>query len=324
DFYRREGGAGDPTVVVGFTPTIASALLRIVGPVEVDGFRFDAENIADELEYQVEVGYHERGIPLRQRKAIIAPLSREVIDRLMHRRFRNWGPVVGVVRTAMQEHHLLASSSEPDLQALFDRFDLAGRVQPLESGEDSLLVVDANLGSLKTDPVMERSIRYTMIPDASGYRATIRVRYRNTGTFTWKTTRYRTYTRVYMPLGTELIRVSGAMAREGLDESSAVDQGEELGRKWFGVSLNVEPGAEQSLALEVRIAPSVTERIRQGSYVLRAQKQLGTIATPLTLDLEFGTPVRTADPPEPPAAWGNSRYSMESDLRVDREFIVNF
>lgn len=322
DFYRREGGTGDPTVVVGFTPTLASELLRIVGPVDVDGFRFDTENVADELEYQVEVGYHERGIPRPQRKAIIAPLSRIVIDRLMSRRFRDWAPVISAVQTAIRERHLMASSSDREMQALLDQLDLGGRVSPLEPGEDSILVVDANLGSLKTDPVMERSIRYAMIPDASGYRATIRVQYRNTGTFTWKTTRYRSYTRVYLPLGTELIRASGATERTPSGEPSVVDQGEELGRTWFGVSLNVEPGQEQSLALEVRLAPAVVERIQRGSYVLRAHKQLGSIATPLTLDLEFGTPVRAAEPPEPPAAWGNGRYSVETDLREDRVFSV--
>ena len=322
DFYRREGGVGDPTVVIGFTPTLAAALLRVIGPVEINGTRFTAENIADELDYQVEKGYDEQGIPRPQRKAIITALSRAVIDRLMHRRFRDWGPIVTAVRTAIAERHLLASSSDAELQALFDRLAVTGRVRPLEVGEDGLLVVDANLGSLKSDPVVERSIRYAMIPDTSGYRGTVLIRYRNTGTFTWKTTRYRTYTRVYLPPGTTLIRSSGSMARERSNEPGIVDQGEELGRKWFGAFVSVEPGEERSLALEVRLAPSVTARIQHGSYVLRAQKQLGSVGTPLTLDLEFGTPVRVADPPEPPAAWGNSRYSMETDLRVDREFRV--
>lgn len=322
DFYRREGGAGDPVLVVGFTPTFAQALLRIVGPIEVDGVRFDAENIADELEYQVEVGYHEKGIPRPQRKAIIAPLSRIAIDRLLARPIREWGPVVDAVANAAHERQLLAYSRDSALQEFVERFNLGGRVRPITTGDDTIMVIDANLGALKTDPVVERSIRYAIIPDGEGFRGSIRLLYRNTGTFTWKTTRYRTYTRVYLPEGTELIRAHGAMERDRSEASGPVDIGAELGRTVLGAFLSIEPGEERSLVFEFRLSPTVTQRIRAGTYTLRAQKQLGSIATPLTVDLEFGTPVRAADPPEPPAGWGNSRYAMETDLREDREFQV--
>lgn len=322
DFYRREGGEGNPVLVVGFTPTFASELLRIVGPIEVDGVRFDAENIADELEYQVEVGYHEKGTPRQQRKAIIAPLSRIAIDRLLARQIREWGPIVDAVANAARERQLLAYSRDSALQEFVERFDLGGRVLPIATGDDAIMVVDANLGALKTDPVMERSIRYAIIPDGEGFRGSIRLQYRNTGTFTWKTTRYRTYTRVYFPEGTELIRAHGAMERDRSEASGPVDVGTELGRTVVGAFLSIEPGEERSLVIEVRLSPAVAARIRVGSYTLHAKKQLGSIATPLTVDLEFGTPVRAADPPEPPAGWGNSRYTIETDLREDREFRV--
>lgn len=322
DFYRREGGAGDPVLVVGFTPTFAQALLRIVGPIEVDGVRFDTENIADELEYQVEVGYHEKGIPRPQRKAIIAPLSRIAIDRLLARPIREWGPVVDAVANAARERQLLAYSRDSELQEFAERFNLGGRVRPISTGDDAIMVIDANLGALKTDPVMERSIRYAIIPDGDGYRGSIRLRYRNTGTFTWKTTRYRTYTRVYLPERTELIRAHGAMERDRSEASGVVDVETELGRTVLGAFLSIEPGEERSLVFEVRLSPTVAARIRAGTYTLRAQKQLGSIATPLTVDLEFGTPVRAATPPEPPAGWGNSRYTVETDLREDRTFSV--
>jgi len=322
EFYRREGGAGDPTVVIGVTPTFASALLRIVGPVIVDGRTYTAENISDELEYQVEKGYYAQGVPRPQRKAIIESLSRMVLNRMLRTPLREWGPVIAAVRTAIAERHLLAYSDNASLQTLFERFDAAGRVAPLAAGDDGLLVVDANLGALKTDPVVERSIRYAIIPDGAGFLGTIRLRYRNTGTFTWKTTRYRTYTRVYLPAGTELLSVRGAMARDRSDAPGPVDHGEEFGRSWFGTFVSVEPGQERSLVFDVRLAPQVAARIRTGSYALRVQKQLGSRATPLTLDIAFGTPVETADPPEPPAAWGNDRYAVETDLRVDREFAV--
>ena len=154
-----------------------------------------------------------------------------------------------------------------------------------------------------------------------GYRGVVLLRYRNTGTYTWKTTTYRTYTRVYLPIGTELIAARGVQ-RGDRPVDGAADVTEELGRTVFGGFLHVEPGQERSLAFEFHLAPAVVDRIRRGSYRLEVPKQLGSLATSLTLDLEFGTPVETANPPEPPAAWGDGRYSIETDLREDREFQV--
>lgn len=321
-FYEREGGIGNPEVVVGFTPEFGAALLRIVGPITVAGVEFTAANLADALEYEVEKGYYVRGIPEPRRKAIIAPLARTVADRLRALPYRTWrDAVLPAVRTAIRERQLMVYAVDPAAQHLVEEYDAGGRVRAAATGDDTLLVVDANIGSLKTDPVIQRSIRYAVIPDGAGYRGVILLRYRNTGTYTWKTTRYRTYTRVYLPIGTELITARGAMRGDRPVEGVA-DISEELGRAVFGAFLHVDPGQEQSLAFEVRLAPAVVDRIRNGSYQLIAQKQLGSLATPLTLDLEFGTPVETANPPEPPAAWGDGRYHIETDLRADREFRV--
>jgi hypothetical protein len=230
---------------------------------------------------------------------------------------------MAAVRTAIAERHLIAYSSDPITQIFFERLGAAGRVRSLAKGDDGLLVVDANLGALKTDPVVERSIRYAIAPDGTnGYRGLVQLRYRNTGTFTWKTTRYRTYTRVYLPTGTTLISARGAMIHDRSDAAGPVDRGEEFGRQWFGAFVSIEPGHERSLTFEFSMAPSVVERIRKGSYRLIVQKQLGSVATPLTVDLDFGTPVETANPPKPSAEQGNSRYFVETDLREDREFRV--
>ncbi|MBI4433568.1 DUF4012 domain-containing protein [Candidatus Uhrbacteria bacterium] len=322
DFYRREQGMGSPKIVVGVTPTFAAALLRVVGPVEIDGTRFTADHIADELDFQVEIAYARKGIPLPQRKAIIAPLTQTVMDRLGAVPFRSWGPILESVRTAIKERHLVVASVDPEMEAALDAIGVTGRVSALPTGADGILVVDANLGSLKTDPVVERSIRYTIIPEGSAYRGRLELRYRNTGTFTWKTSRYRTYTRVYLPWGTRIRAVRGAMAGDRSSQPGPIDQGTEFDRTVVGAFLSIEPGAARTLVLEFDCAPEVVARIRAGEYVFFGQKQIGSLATPLTLDLRFGTPVRAADPPEVRSAWGDDRYTLTTDLRVDRDVRV--
>ncbi|MBI2483434.1 DUF4012 domain-containing protein [Candidatus Uhrbacteria bacterium] len=322
DFYRREGGPGSPTIVIGITPTFASALLRIVGPVTIQGVRFTPEHIADELDFQVEVAYARKGIPTAQRKAIIAPLTQTVVDRLSGIPFRSWGPVLESVRTAVQERHLVIAAVHPQIQEALDAVDVTGRVRPLPVGTDGLLVVDANLGSLKTDPFVERSYRYSITPAGSGYRGRLDLRYRNTGTFTWKTSRYRTYARMYLPQGTHIREVRGAMQGDRSGAPGTVDQSEEFDRMVVGAFLSVEPGTARTLTIEFDLAPAIVQQIRSGRYTLVGQKQLGTIATPLTLDLRFGTPVRAASPPEVRSAWGDDRYVLTTDLRIDRTWNV--
>ncbi|MFH1430090.1 MAG: DUF4012 domain-containing protein [Candidatus Uhrbacteria bacterium] len=324
DFYQREGGPGDPSIVIGFTPTLAEQLLELVGSVTVEGVQFTSENIADELEYQVELAYDTKGIPRPQRKAIIASLSEVVIDRLRNLPVAKWPLVLRVLRDAMLERQLMAYSTETAMQKHLERFGVAGRVQAVAPGDDFLMVVDANMGALKTDPVVQRSVRYAIIPDAlGGYRATVDLHYRNVGTFTWKTTRYRTYTRVYLPAGTQLIATRGAMESDRSSIPGRVDVYDDLDRTAFGAFISIEPGQERTLSFDVQLAPEVAERIRRGSYGLAVQKQLGSLATTLTVDHEFGTPVEAAVPAEVPAEWGNSRYTYKTDLQTDRIFRVN-
>jgi len=57
--------------VFAMTPEIMEEILKITGPVAVEGVRFTAENLQDELEFQVGKKYTEQGIARSERKDII-------------------------------------------------------------------------------------------------------------------------------------------------------------------------------------------------------------------------------------------------------------
>lgn len=322
DFYRREGGAGDPSVVIGFTPTFIASLLDLVGPMTVDGISFTPTNVADQLEEQVERAYAVNGVSEERRKDIIASVSMAVIDRLLALPIAQRHTIEERFARGIAERQLMLFSERPSLQALFVSFDASGRVADVPPGEDALLVVDANLGGLKTDPVVERRIRYAVAPDGDGFRGRVEIRYRHRGTFTWKTTRYRTYTRVYLPAGTTLLHADGAMAGDRTSAPGSVDIADEFGRSVFGAFVSVEPGTERTLAFEFRVASGVAERIRAGQYDLVVQKQLGAIAPTLAIDHVFPRVLRSAAPAEQRSAWWDTRYEVTTDLGVDRAFSV--
>ena len=227
----------------------------------------------------------------------------------------------------MAEKHILVWSKNQELQTLINREGWGGEV--ISSAGDYLSVIDANLAGLKTDGVMDKKISYSFSPDALGnLRAKVSITYKNNGTFTWKTTRYRTYTRIYVPTGSTLIRGSGMLENDKLSNPlgrpGKIDVGEEFGKTYFGAFISVEPGKEGTLSFEYTLPEKIKNQISQGLYNLLVQKQSGTIGLPLTLNLDFGKNIKQASPPEEAKEWGNGVYKLQTDLRVDRALEISF
>ena len=332
-FFREEAavalGPNEAPVidgVVAVTPELAAAVMRVVGPVTVDGTTFDAHNLTDALEYQVEKAFADKGVPFTSRKDILASLVDEVARRISALSAADMGGLMAAVQQALDERHLLIWSEDPDVQRLVAERNWAGAFRPVRG--DYLSVVDANLASLKTDAVMVRSMEYSFKPETDRtFVGTVRLKYANTGHFDWKTTRYRTYTRVYLPAVTTFLGVTGAMQDDKLKDPArrpgTADVANELGRRVFGAFISVEPGETRTLEFRFRLAPAVADAIRAGQYVLDVDKQAGTVANGLTLDLDFGKKLTAATPPENRAEFGDSRYRLTTDLRVDRSFLVS-
>ncbi len=323
-FYHLEGGKEAIDGVIGITPTMISKLLAITGPITIDGSTFTADNVVDELEYRVEVAFWTDGTPQAQRKDVVGKLGQELIKRILGTKLSNLAQLAEVAQASLKEKHLMASFHDATLQAFADGSGWSGRFR--SGTDDQLAIIDANLASLKTDAVMDKKISYALKPDGDSWIARASITYKNNGRFNWKTTRYRTYTRFYVPLGSTLIKGEGMMVDDKLNDPKrrpgAIDVTEELGHTVFGAFISIEPGESRALTMEYRVSDAVAKTIRNGSYLLDVQKQLGTLAHGLTLDLDFGKNVARATPPEPQTQWGDSHYRLSTDLRTDRQFSV--
>jgi len=154
------------------------------------------------------------------------------------------------------------------------------------------------------------------------------LKYRNNGSFSWKTTRYRTYTRIYVPAGSELISVTGNMANDKILDPKrhpgTVDTADEFGRRSFGTFIAVEPGETRDLVFAYRLPETIASAAQAGIYSLLVQKEPGIGAVPLTLSLDFGKRVARATPPEEQSQWGDNLYNISTDLAIDRQFAVGF
>ncbi len=312
--------------VVGFTPTFASDILKITGPIQIGAQTFEANNIVDTLEYQVERGFDEQGLPFSQRKEIIADLVNEVKARLYALPLLDWVRVFDAIASNVDGKQLVFYSADADTQEALTQVGWAGRMT--SDSVDTLLVVDANLASLKSDPAALREIFYEIDPSAEGFVATATIRYTHQGSFDWKTTRYRTYTRVFVPLGSVLLDSSGSLRDDKIKnpsgEEGQVDVSEELGFTTFGAFTSVEPGETQELRFHYLLPKTVSDAIASETYSLTVLKQIGAAEHGLTLDLDFGKKVATATPAELEHFFGDESYAgafgLQSDVTVEVGF----
>ncbi len=328
--YDRERAIARPDLpavdgIIAITPEVAADLLRMTGPIHIEDVTFTADNLLDTLQYQVHQAFITKGIPDAQRKEILGKLVKEVFARLMKLPSDQWPEILKIAQRHLTEKRIMLYERDPALQDLFERNRWAGRMVATDG--DYLRWVDANLGALKTDVVMQRSLKYAVraAPDGSVI-ATASMTFKNTGTFTFRTTRYRDYARIFVPEGSRLIRVDGSLKDDRTKNPRLLpgtpDVGVEAGKTWFGAFTAVEPGQTGTLTFTYALPKSVADQIAGSAYSLVVQKQLGTGDTPLDLTVDLPREVIFAEPGEAVAEFGDSRYRLMTNLRVDRGFAI--
>jgi len=175
------------------------------------------------------------------------------------------------------------------IQSLYAANGWAGTVQSTTG--DSLMVIDANMGSLKTDRVVDKNISYVVTREGNNLVGEVTLRYDHQQTDRdYRTGRLRTYTRIYVPKGSEII--SG---------SQRFDVSQELDKTVFGGLVDVYPGEEKVVTVRYRL-PAVVSSL--DDYQLFVQKQAGTAGHDLSIELH----------------WGDVWPLWQTDLTVDRSF----
>lgn len=327
-FYQREGGLKNVDGVLAITPTTISALLKLVGTIKIGTIEFTADNLVEKLQAFVDRGYKSAGLDDSQRKDIIGLMTNELVDRLMKLPVAQWKDVFLILSQQLNEKQMLMYMKDPAVQTLLVDQNWAGAIQKTPDS-DSLMVVDANLASLKTDSVMQRAYQYHI--DLSGDRpvATLTIEYNHTGKFDWRTSylisRYNTYVRVYVPNGSELISSQGSQIRQQSNAEGTVSTTSELGKTVFGAFKSIEPGTTSTLTLKYRLPSTMMRNITTNGYRLAWQKQAGMLTPTIKLDIKRpNIKPKQADGLDNEARFNQSSISFSGPLSQDRNITIHY
>ncbi|MFB6181659.1 MAG: DUF4012 domain-containing protein [Candidatus Magasanikbacteria bacterium] len=321
-FYQKEGGVAADKIdfVVGITTTVLEEVIRTVGPVEAEGIEFTADNIIRKLQYRVHYGFKERGLSFRNRKQIMKPLFRSIVGKVQANLLDKYDDYLDLVREMLEEKHIIVYAQDENLQEKLSKEGYTGEVKRQPKG-DYLMWVDANLAALKTDHAINRDLNYSIKEKNEKLVATVTMKYDHTSGYDWRTSKYRTFARVYTHKNSELLSAKINGDEVDLDK---IKQGKELNKKWFGKLTIVEPKNKKSLTYSYILPEKIKKQIREGSYSLLVQKQIGTNKPKLTLSLDFDKNIKDAKPSELKENWGNDIYSLSTNLNKDRNFRVKF
>jgi hypothetical protein len=155
-------------------PDGLAGLLQLTGPIEIEGLDelIGPANVSDFLLREQYVRYPETSA----RADFLEEVARTTFERLTSAQLPGPRSIGDALGPAVDGGHLQIWTFAEDEQALFDRLEATGRLEPSLAGDD-VLVTTANANPNKIDAYLHREIAYdaTLDPSTGALEATVTV-----------------------------------------------------------------------------------------------------------------------------------------------------
>ena len=322
-------------------------LLTVTGPLEIYGTNelVTAENIHSLLRVLKDQGRQETG----DRKAVIGLLADVLLEKLIgNGDLAMLGDVAQVMLEALDGRHILVQLDDSALGAFIASRGWDGAMQPGQG--DYLMVVDSNVGWNKVNAVVQSEITYHVdLSDPNSPKGLVITRYYNPSpgdetcrhgyyynpedTYQDYIERcYWNYQRVYTLAESQLLGAQLHLTppwwfyrgetvlpfADVLDNSGVYDENPQ-GLQGYGDLLVVPRGEERQTRFEFALpAEIVIDHIGddQHRYQLHIQKQSGTLAIPVSIQVKLPTGLTLIDQ-NPKGTLSGDLWSAELNLQRD-------
>lgn len=287
--YANESGDTRIDGVFGLTTYAIDDLLAVTGPITVPGT--DVTIAAGETTFKVLANTRVSSTPSADRKAFLGIFAGALIERVLQLPASQWPALLDALGTSAADRDAAMWFVDPDPRALATDWGFDGAVR--QDPGDYLFAVDANVSPVsKLDYVTSRAMTDAIVIDAFGNA-------QHTLTIDWSNafdasanapyrilqsrggTNLGHYTRLLTPWRSRLTSVSGGSY---VRLTGAEDAGEEAGRNWWGVYVQIPPGSTR--LRESWTAPYAADFDgTTGTYILTIQKQMGRLADAFDLTI---------------------------------------
>lgn len=279
-FYSLGQGQEKFDGVVAINTNVLSSFLNVMGPIKIAGYPgiYNNQNAILNLEYQVEKGYAKQGIKKEDRKSIMNILASKIMKKSFQLSNSKKIELAKIILQDLKEKDIQLYFKNSHLEEKAQIVGWAGTVNKKQRG-DYLMLVDANLGSFKSDYYIKRSFDYTVDLSKNIPTVDLKITYQHTGKVKdWMTKNYLTYLRVFVPDGSWLLNAQTL---------GKVKFGNELGRKYFGLIVKVPLAQKRTVELKYALPKNLILK----NYNLLIQKQSGVENIPghLTVIRKNGT-----------------------------------
>jgi hypothetical protein len=274
-FLRLAGAQNKFDGVIAVNSQVFNDILEITGPVSAPGSAivFDSSNAMLKMEEVVEKQYLMNDqLDTQNRKWIMKKLAPVIIEKLAS--IGNVSRLATFFHTELKNKNIMLHFDDPNLQSLAESVYWDGKVTNDWNG-DYLMMVDANMGALKTDYYMRREISYDLDLTGEKPMATLHMIYKNTAPYgDWRTSDYHSYVRVYVPAGAKLLENKWVSPLGG--------NGDEFGKTYFGFKVDVVMGQ----TLDTMIKYELPNNFSADDYRLLIQKQSGVGDVPVKIHIK--------------------------------------
>ncbi len=277
-------GFGEVDGVLELDVVGLSYLLEVIGPVELDGFSYDADNIEEQVLFENYLHFDDAS-DRDERLEVQARLAKEIFDA-----FKERDVPVTALATALQRaadgRHLLANSADPDAQALWESIGADGSLHPA-----ALMVTAQNVAANKQDWFLDPEVTLNVVPAVNGsWRARLTVTIANPvpeRTSAYIDGSYRGLTggthlsmvAVYLPAAAYNVR--------SLDQRFS-ERGEDPPLRMFAKRVEIPRGEERRVAIEFFLPPEhgaavilPSGRVRPVSYLVNGMPVTDAVPTPV-------------------------------------------
>lgn len=273
-FYKLAGRSGSFDGFFAVNADVFDDILKLTGPISVPGYsgEYTSDNGALKLEEFVEKQYiMNPELDTQNRKMILKKMAPIIIDKLFT--LGNITKLAELAHNELKDKNIMINFKDLGLQAKVESMHWDGKVTS-DWGGDFLMLVDANMGSMKTDYYIRRSINYDVDLTTEKPTATLTVTYKHTASYgDWRTSDYHTYLRVYTPYGSSFLE----RAMVGPPATT-----EEFNKTVFGVVVHTLIGGQTQGVIKYELP----QNLDRDNYKLLIQKQSGVGDVPVHIHLK--------------------------------------